>query len=189
HESALEADAIEHLVDLRAAAMDHDRVHADLLHQDDVTCHQVAELGVGHGVAAIFDHEGGVVVPAHKGQRLGDSLRHADEPPLLLIRLDSVVLDSVVRHVLRALRLAKALYPGRERAKAAFYIRRAADRRSGATPSRICSMFDSDTLAQRGFAVAPALIGPEECQALASLWPDKSRFRSHLIMQRHGYGQ
>jgi hypothetical protein len=50
-------------------------------------------------------------------------------------------------------------------------------------------MFDSDTLAQRGFAVAAGLIEPEECRALAALWPDKSRFRSHVIMQRHGYGQ
>src|SRR5436853_31370 len=49
--------------------------------------------------------------------------------------------------------------------------------------------FDSDTLAQRGFTVAPGLIGPEECRALAALWPDKARFRSHVIMQRHGYGQ
>src|SRR5947209_3203467 len=48
--------------------------------------------------------------------------------------------------------------------------------------------FDSDTLAQRGFTVARGLIGPEECRALAALWPDKARFRSHVIMQRHGYG-
>ena len=29
-------------------------------------------------------------------------------------------------------------------------------------------MIDSDTLADRGFAVAPGLIGPAECRALAS---------------------
>ena len=50
-------------------------------------------------------------------------------------------------------------------------------------------MFDSDTLAQRGFTVAPGLIGPKECQALAALWPDKQHFRKHIVMQRHGYGQ
>ena len=50
-------------------------------------------------------------------------------------------------------------------------------------------MFDSDLLAQRGFTVAPGLVGPEECRALAVLWPDKPRFRSHVVMQRHGYGQ
>ena len=50
-------------------------------------------------------------------------------------------------------------------------------------------MFDSDTLAHRGFTVAPALIGPEECRALAALWPDQQHFRKHIVMQRHGYGQ
>lgn len=50
-------------------------------------------------------------------------------------------------------------------------------------------MIDSDTLASRGFVVAPGLIGPAECRALATLWPEKPRFRSHVIMQRHGYGQ
>ena len=37
--------------------------------------------------------------------------------------------------------------------------------------------------------MARGLIGPDECRALAALWPDKARFRSHVIMQRHGYGQ
>ena len=37
--------------------------------------------------------------------------------------------------------------------------------------------------------MAPGLIGPDECRALAALWPDKARFRSHVVMQRHGYGQ
>ena len=50
-------------------------------------------------------------------------------------------------------------------------------------------MIDSDTLAARGFVVAPGLIGPAECRALAGLWPEKARFRSHVVMQRHGYGQ
>jgi hypothetical protein len=50
-------------------------------------------------------------------------------------------------------------------------------------------MIDSDTLASRGFIVAPGLIGPAECRALANPWPEKPRFRSHVIMQRHGYGQ
>ena len=50
-------------------------------------------------------------------------------------------------------------------------------------------MIDSDTLASRGFVVAPGLIDPAECRTLAGLWPEKPRFRSHVIMQRHGYGQ
>ena len=50
-------------------------------------------------------------------------------------------------------------------------------------------MIDSNTLADRGFTVAPGLVGPDDCAALAALWPDKARFRSHVVMQRHGYGQ
>lgn len=50
-------------------------------------------------------------------------------------------------------------------------------------------MIDSDTLAARGFVVAPGLIDPAECRALAALWPEKPRFRSHVVMQRHGFGQ
>ena len=51
------------------------------------------------------------------------------------------------------------------------------------------STFDGETLSNRGFTVTRGLVGPEECRALAALWPDKARFRSHVIMQRHGYGQ
>jgi hypothetical protein len=50
-------------------------------------------------------------------------------------------------------------------------------------------MIDTDALAARGFAVIPGLIGPDECRALAGLWPDKGNFRKHIVMQRHGYGQ
>ena len=50
-------------------------------------------------------------------------------------------------------------------------------------------MIDTESLAKRGHTVAPGLIGPQQCRALAALWPDKARFRSHVIMQRHGYGQ
>ena len=50
-------------------------------------------------------------------------------------------------------------------------------------------MFDSGNLNDRGFTVAHGLIGPEECRTLASLWPQQDCFRSHVIMQRYGYGQ
>ena len=50
-------------------------------------------------------------------------------------------------------------------------------------------MIDSESLALRGFVVIPGLIGPDECQSLAAFWPDQARFRSHVIMQRHGYGR
>jgi len=49
--------------------------------------------------------------------------------------------------------------------------------------------FDSDTLAQRGFAVASRLLSPAACRELAALWPQQALFRKHIVMQRHGYGQ
>jgi hypothetical protein len=48
---------------------------------------------------------------------------------------------------------------------------------------------NSQYLADRGFTVARNLIGPAECRALAALWADQDRFRKHIVMQRHGYGQ
>jgi hypothetical protein len=48
---------------------------------------------------------------------------------------------------------------------------------------------DSETLADRGFTVVRGLIDPDECRALAALWPEQPRFRKHIVMQRHGYGQ
>lgn len=50
-------------------------------------------------------------------------------------------------------------------------------------------IFDSETLANRGFTVAKTLIDAEACRALAALWPEQARFRKHIVMQRHGYGQ
>jgi hypothetical protein len=48
---------------------------------------------------------------------------------------------------------------------------------------------ERETLAERGFAVARNLIGPDECRTLAALWSDEARFRKRVVMQRHGYGQ
>ena len=50
-------------------------------------------------------------------------------------------------------------------------------------------MFDSEILAERGFCIAPRLLDPAACAAIASLWSEPARFRSHVVMQRHGYGQ
>jgi len=50
-------------------------------------------------------------------------------------------------------------------------------------------MIDTDTLADRGHVVAPALLDQKACLDLAALWPEQARFRSHVVMQRHGYGQ
>lgn len=40
-----------------------------------------------------------------------------------------------------------------------------------------------------GCAVLPGLLTPEECRSAASLYPDQTHFRSHVIMARHGFGQ
>jgi hypothetical protein len=40
-----------------------------------------------------------------------------------------------------------------------------------------------------GCAVLPRLLSPEECRAIAGLYPDESHFRSHVHMARHGFGK
>jgi len=50
-------------------------------------------------------------------------------------------------------------------------------------------MFDSGNLTDRGFTVARGLVGADECRELAALWPEPARFRSRVVMQRHGFGQ
>jgi hypothetical protein len=40
-----------------------------------------------------------------------------------------------------------------------------------------------------GSAVLPRLLSPEECEAVAALYDDDGRFRSHVIMARHGFGR
>jgi hypothetical protein len=40
-----------------------------------------------------------------------------------------------------------------------------------------------------GSAILEGLLSPEECRALAALYPDDGRFRSRIVMKRHGFGQ
>ncbi len=40
-----------------------------------------------------------------------------------------------------------------------------------------------------GYAVVPSLLAAEECATLAKHYDDGTRFRSRVIMARHGYGQ
>lgn len=44
-------------------------------------------------------------------------------------------------------------------------------------------------LDRRGCAVLSNLLSPASCRALAGLYRDDSRFRSRVIMSRHGFGQ
>jgi hypothetical protein len=40
-----------------------------------------------------------------------------------------------------------------------------------------------------GCAVLPALLSPDECDRIAALYTDDARFRSKVIMARHGFGR
>jgi uncharacterized protein len=40
-----------------------------------------------------------------------------------------------------------------------------------------------------GHAVVPGLLDAEQCAAVARLYQDPAAFRSHIVMQRHGFGQ
>ena len=46
-----------------------------------------------------------------------------------------------------------------------------------------------DDLNQYGCAVVPRLLNPAQCGALAAQYDEASRFRSRVVMQRHGFGQ
>jgi uncharacterized protein len=49
-----------------------------------------------------------------------------------------------------------------------------------------CVAADLDT---QGFAVVRGLLGAKDCRWVASLYPDDARFRSHIVMARHGFGR
>ncbi|MGG6892748.1 2OG-Fe(II) oxygenase [Rhizobium sp. BR 315] len=40
-----------------------------------------------------------------------------------------------------------------------------------------------------GCAILPKLLTADECRAIAGLYTDETRFRSHIIMARHGFGK
>src|SRR5262245_11123657 len=44
-------------------------------------------------------------------------------------------------------------------------------------------------LEARGSATIERLLEPAECAALAALYPDAGRFRSRVVMARHGFGR
>jgi uncharacterized protein len=41
----------------------------------------------------------------------------------------------------------------------------------------------------QGFAVIQGLLGARDCRSVSSLYPDDARFRSHIVMARHGFGR
>jgi uncharacterized protein len=47
----------------------------------------------------------------------------------------------------------------------------------------------AEELDEQGCAVLEALLTPQECRAMASLYDDDERFRSRVVMARHGFGR
>jgi len=47
----------------------------------------------------------------------------------------------------------------------------------------------SETLDREGWAVLERLLTPAECRALATTYDDKEKFRSTVVMARHGFGR
>ena len=76
-ETAADAEAIEHGLDARRAAMHHHRTQAAVVQQHDILGETGAGGGVLHGVAAVFDHDGLAGILLHEGQRLGEQMRLA----------------------------------------------------------------------------------------------------------------
>ena len=46
-----------------------------------------------------------------------------------------------------------------------------------------------EDLDAQGFATTGALLGAEACHALAKDYDDNEKFRSHVVMRRHGFGE
>ncbi|MEC5161863.1 uncharacterized protein ACFDR9_005208 [Janthinobacterium sp. CG_23.3] len=47
----------------------------------------------------------------------------------------------------------------------------------------------AEDLDGHGWALAPGLLAPAECAALAAAYAEPAHFRSRVVMQRHGYGR
>src|ERR1700687_5392589 len=65
-----------------------------------------------------------------------------------------------------------------------------------APPSDLAARVDAIDWAQamseldaQGCAVLKGLLSRDECRALAALYPDDKRFRSRVVMGRHGFGR
>ena len=74
-EGGFDVQPLEHGVDLRPAAMHHDRIDAHLLQQRDVAAEAQRGLLLAHRVAAVLHHDDLVVVALQERQRAGEG-RH-----------------------------------------------------------------------------------------------------------------
>jgi len=76
----LDVERLEHVADLRAAAVDDHGIEADVLQQNDVQGESALELFVDHGVAAVFDDNGLAVEISDERQSLYDGFGLQLEP-------------------------------------------------------------------------------------------------------------
>lgn len=44
-------------------------------------------------------------------------------------------------------------------------------------------------LAAHGWAMLDRVLAADECDEVAGMYPEQRRFRSHVIMARHGFGR
>ena len=58
------------------------------------------------------------------------------------------------------------------------------DRAAGLDWAKLTSELDS-----QGSALIERLLEPDECRSLAALYPQDNRFRSRVVMSRHGFGR
>lgn len=62
----------------------------------------------------------------------------------------------------------------------------------GVVDSDCCAGIDWSRVAREldagGAAMMPGLLSADECRALVALYPDHARFRSRVVMARHGFG-
>lgn len=61
--------------------------------------------------------------------------------------------------------------------------------RGAAEPVTVDWAAVGESLDAKGFAVMPGLVSPETCAAIAGMYPDDGRFRSRIVMARHGFGK
>ena len=61
------------------------------------------------------------------------------------------------------------------------------------SPADRANAFDwnriTDDLASQGSAVLEKLLTPDECRGIAAFYPEDDRFRSKVVMARHGFGR
>ena len=60
---------------------------------------------------------------------------------------------------------------------------------SSSFAERVGAVDALEALDQQGAAIVRGLLSPEQCAATVALYGDESRFRSKVVMQRHGYGR